>query len=161
MAIKNETVNSTNLGDNEIGNISTWSIPKMISLVKSTFCSNGFTMVERELLAIKKCKKELEDMRGEVSKLWEENMVLRRKGKSAEERCNRLLEEVNSMHEKEHEIIDLRSKKRELENEKLKVESELEILRKRFEKLDKRVSCLETGFNTVQDKDDSKNNNKI
>ncbi|KAK5794311.1 hypothetical protein PVK06_035533 [Gossypium arboreum] len=51
MAIKNETVNSTDLGDNEIGNISTWSIPKMISLLKSTFCSNDFAMVERELLA--------------------------------------------------------------------------------------------------------------
>ncbi|MBA0871732.1 hypothetical protein Goshw_029469 [Gossypium schwendimanii] len=110
---------------------------------------------------MRKCKKELEDTRGEVSKLREENMVLRRRGKSAEERCNRLSEEVNSMHEKEHEIINLRSKNRELENEKVKVEPELEILRKRFEKLDKRVLCLEIGFNTLQDKDDSKNNNKI
>ncbi|MBA0730822.1 hypothetical protein Golax_020632, partial [Gossypium laxum] len=110
---------------------------------------------------MRKCKKELEDTRGEVSKLREENMVLRRRGKSTEERCNRLSEEVNSMHEKEHEIIDLRSKNLELENEKVKVEPELEILRKRFEKLDKRVLCLETGFNTLQDKDDSKNNNKI
>ncbi|PPD89592.1 hypothetical protein GOBAR_DD13482 [Gossypium barbadense] len=181
MAIKNEIITSTDLGDNEIGNISTWSIPKMISLVKSTFRSNDFAMVERELLAreqkskleieslkqakdsfsykfeeerlekmgfaddLRKCKKELEDMRGEVSKLREENMVLRERGKSAEERCNRLSEEVKGMYEKQHEIINLRSKNCELENEKAKAESELEILRKRFEELDKRVLCLETG----------------
>ncbi|XP_012470484.1 uncharacterized protein LOC105788239 [Gossypium raimondii] len=196
MAIKNEIITSTDLGDNEIGNISTWSIPKMISLVKSTFRSNDFAMVERELLAreqkskleieslkqakdsfsykfeeerlekmgfaddLRKCKKELEDMRGEVSKLREENMVLRERGKSAEERCNRLSEEVKGMYEKQHEIINLRSKNCELENEKAKAESELEILRKRFEELDKRVLCLETGFNTLQDEDDSKNNNR-
>ncbi|MBA0794323.1 hypothetical protein Gohar_018664 [Gossypium harknessii] len=196
MAIKNEVITSTDLGDNEIGNISTWSIPKMISLVKSTFRSNDFAMVERELLAreqkskleieslkqakdsfsykfeeerlekmgfaddLRKCKKELEDMRGEVSKLREENMVLRERGKSAEERCNRLSEEVKGMYEKQHEIINLRSKNCELENEKAKAESELEILRKRFEELDKRVLCLETGFNTLQDEDDSKNNNR-
>ncbi|MBA0643874.1 hypothetical protein Goklo_028126, partial [Gossypium klotzschianum] len=160
MAIKNEIITSTDLGDNEIGNISTWSIPKMISLVKSTFRSNDFAMVERELLAREKCKKELEDMRGEVSKLREENMVLRERGKSAEERCNRLSEEVKGMYEKQHEIINLRSKNCELENEKAKAESELEILRKRFEELDKRVLCLETGFNTLQDEDDSKNNNR-
>ncbi|KAH1114574.1 hypothetical protein J1N35_007952 [Gossypium stocksii] len=197
MAIKNEIITSTDLGDNEIGNISTWSIPKMISLVKSTFRSNDFAMVERELLAreqkskleieslkqakdsfsykfeeerlekmgfaddLRKCKKEVEDMRGEVSKLREENMVLRERGKSAEERCNRLSEEVKGMYEKQHEIINLRSKNCELENEKAKAESELEILRKRFEELDKRVLCLETGFNTLQDEDDSKNNNRI
>ncbi|MBA0707518.1 hypothetical protein Goshw_014356 [Gossypium schwendimanii] len=196
MAIKNEIITSTDLGDNEIGNISSWSIPKMISLVKSTFRSNDFAMVERELLAreqkskleieslkqakdsfsykfeeerlekmgfaddLRKCKKELEDMRGEVSKLREENMVLRERGKSAEERCNRLSEEVKGMYEKQHEIINLRSKNCELENEKAKAESELEILRKRFEELDKRVLCLETGFNTLQDEDDSKNNNR-
>lgn len=196
MAIKNEIITSTDLGDNEIGNISTWSIPKMISLVKSTFRSNDFAMVERELLAreqkskleieslkhakdsfsykfeeerlekmgfaddLRKCKKELEDMRGEVSKLREENMVLRERGKSAEERCNRLSEEVKGMYEKQHEIINLRSKNCELENEKAKAESELEILRKRFEELDKRVLCLETGFNTLQDEDDSKSNNR-
>ncbi|KAA3457050.1 sarcolemmal membrane-associated protein [Gossypium australe] len=197
MAIKNEIITSTDLGDNEIGNISTWSIPKMISLVKSTFRSKDFAMVEKELLArehkskleieslkqekdsfsykfeeerlekmgfaddLRKCKKELEDMRGEVSKLREENMVLRERGKSAEERCNRLSEEVKGMYEKQHEIINLRSKNCELENEKAKAESELEILRKRFEELDKRVLCLETGFNTLQDEDDSKNNNRI
>ncbi|KAK5846035.1 Keratin, type II cytoskeletal 73 [Gossypium arboreum] len=197
MAIKNEIITSTDLGDNEIGNISTWSIPKMISLVKSTFRSNDFAMVEKEFLAreqkskleieslkqakdsfsykfeeerlekmgfaddLRKCKKELEDMRGEVSKLREENMVLRERGKSAEERCNRLSEEVKGMYEKQHEIINLRSKNCELENEKAKAESELEILRKRFEELDKRVLCLETGFNTLQDEDDSKNNNRI
>lgn len=196
MAIKNEIITSTDLGDNEIGNISTWSIPKMISLVKSTFRSNDFAMVERELLAreqkskleieslkhakdsfsykfeeerlekmgfaddLRKCKKEWEDMRGEVSKLREENMVLRERGKSAEERCNRLSEEVKGMYEKQHEIINLRSKNCELENEKAKAESELEILRKRFEELDKRVLCLETGFNTLQDEDDSKSNNR-
>ncbi|MBA0552206.1 hypothetical protein Golob_023038, partial [Gossypium lobatum] len=196
MAIKNEIITSTDLGDNEIGNINSWSIPKMISLVKSTFRSNDFAMVERELLAreqkskleidsvkqakdsfsykfeeerlekmgfaddLRKCKKELEDMRGEVSKLREENMVLRERGKSAEERCNRLSEEVKGMYEKQHEIINLRSKNCELENEKAKAESELEILRKRFEELDKRVLCLETGFNTLQDEDDSKNNNR-
>ncbi|TYH79985.1 hypothetical protein ES332_D03G102300v1 [Gossypium tomentosum] len=196
MAIKNEIITSTDLGDNEIGNISTWSIPKMISLVKSTFRSNDFAMVERELLAreqkskleieslkqakdsfsykfeeerlekmgfaddLRKCKKEWEDMRGEVSKLREENMVLRERGKSAEKRCNRLSEEVKGMYEKQHEIINLRSKNCELENEKAKAESELEILRKRFEELDKRVLCLETGFNTLQDEDDSKSNNR-
>ncbi|MBA0759455.1 hypothetical protein Gotri_022341, partial [Gossypium trilobum] len=58
----------------------------------------------------------------------------------------------------EHKIIDLISKNCKLENEKAKTESNLEILRKRFEELHKRVSCLETDFNTLQDEDDSKNN---
>ncbi|MBA0792385.1 hypothetical protein Gohar_016885 [Gossypium harknessii] len=191
MAIKNEIVNSIDLGDNEIGNISTWSIPKMISLAKSIFRSNDFAMVKRKLLArkqkskleiesleqvkdsfsykfeeerlekmgfannLRKCKKELEDTRDEVSKLREE---VRGRGKFAEEKYKKLLEEVESMYEKEHEIINLISKNCKLENEKAKTESNLEILRKRFEELDKRVSCLETNFNTLQDEDDSKNN---
>ncbi|KAA3467243.1 sarcolemmal membrane-associated protein [Gossypium australe] len=96
-----------------------------------------------------------------VSKLREENMVLRGRGKFAEERYKRLLEEVESIYEKEHEIIDLISKNCKLENEKTKTESNLDILRKRFEELDKRVSCLETDFNTLRDEDDSKNNNGI
>ncbi|MBA0606842.1 hypothetical protein Godav_019244 [Gossypium davidsonii] len=191
MAIKNEIVNSIDLGDNEIGNISTWSIPKIIYLAKSIFRSNDFAMVERKLLArkqkskleiesleqvkdsfsykfeeeglekmgfannLRKCKKELEDTRDEVLKLREE---VRGRGKFAEENYKRLFEEVESMYEKEHEIIDLISKNCKLENEKAKTESNLEILRKRFEELDKRVSCLETDFNTLQDEDDSKNN---
>ncbi|TYI96924.1 hypothetical protein E1A91_D01G108400v1 [Gossypium mustelinum] len=178
MVIKNKIVNSIDLGDNEIGNISTWSIPKMIYLAKSIFRSNDFTMLEIESLEqvkdsfsykfeeeglekmgfannLRKCKKELEDTRDEVLKLWEE---VRGRGKFVEENYKRLLEEVESMYEKEHEIIDLISKNCKLENEKAKTESNLEILRKRFEELDKRVSCLETDFNTLQDEDDSKNN---
>ncbi|TYH87326.1 hypothetical protein ES332_D01G109900v1 [Gossypium tomentosum] len=178
MVIKNEIVNSIDLGDNEIGNISTWSIPKMIYLAKSIFRSNDFTMLEIESLEqvkdsfsykfeeeglekmgfannLRKCKKELEDTRDEVLKLREE---VRGRGKFVEENYKRLLEEVESMYEKEHEIIDLISKNCKLENEKAKTESNLEILRKRFEELDKRVSCLETDFNTLQDEDDSKNN---
>ncbi|KAH1121375.1 hypothetical protein J1N35_004535 [Gossypium stocksii] len=74
-------------------------------------------------------------------------MVLRERGKFAKERYKRLLEEVET-------------KNCKLENEKAKTESNLEILRKRFEELE-RVSCLETDFNTLQDEDDSKNNNGI
>ncbi|MFQ6641727.1 hypothetical protein Gotur_015674 [Gossypium turneri] len=57
---------------------------------------------------LKKYKKELEDTSGEVSKLWEENMVLRGRGKHAKERCNRFSEEVKNMYEKEHRTMDLR-----------------------------------------------------
>ncbi|KAH1063309.1 hypothetical protein J1N35_028296 [Gossypium stocksii] len=79
-------------------------------------------------------------------------MVLRGRGKHAKERCNRFSEEMKNMYEKEHRIMDLRSKNRMLENEKAEVES------KSFVELDKRVSCLKTGFNTLQDEDDSNNN---
>ncbi|MFQ6665502.1 hypothetical protein Gotur_032218 [Gossypium turneri] len=99
---------------------------------------------------MKKYKKELEDTWGEVSKLWEENMVLRGRGKHAKERCNRFSEEVKNMYKKEHRIMDLRSKNCKLENEKAKAKS--------FEELDKRVSCLKTSFNTLQDEDNSNNN---
>ncbi|KAK8648235.1 hypothetical protein V6N13_128995 [Hibiscus sabdariffa] len=106
---------------------------------------------------LRKCKKEIEEMRSEASKLKVENFVLRGKEKSAEERCMRLSEEAKSVREKEHEIIDLKGKNCELECAKAKAESEMEILRVRFQELDKRVSNLESGLTMLGEEDDDKN----
>ncbi|XP_021296165.1 uncharacterized protein LOC110425573 [Herrania umbratica] len=107
---------------------------------------------------LKKCKKECEEMRNAVSKLREENMVLRKREKSAEERCKKLLEEVKRIGEKDKEMIDLRSRNCELECEKAKAENEMEILRKRFEELDKRVSSLESDLRFLSNQEDLKDN---
>ncbi|KAK9004740.1 hypothetical protein V6N11_042197 [Hibiscus sabdariffa] len=110
---------------------------------------------------LRKCKKETEEMRSEASKLKVENFVLRGKEKSTEERCRRLSEEVKSMREKEHEIIDLKGRNCELECAKAKAESEMEILRVRFQELDKRVSNLESGLTMLGDEDEAKNQKGI
>ncbi|GMJ10020.1 hypothetical protein HRI_004671200 [Hibiscus trionum] len=110
---------------------------------------------------LRKCKNEVDEMRSEVSKLKVENFVLRGKEKSAEERLKRLSEEVKSMREKDHEIIDLKGKNCELECAKAKAESEMEMLRVRFKELDERVSNLESGLTMLGEEDGSKNQNGI
>ncbi|XP_022738748.1 uncharacterized protein LOC111291337 [Durio zibethinus] len=107
---------------------------------------------------LRKCKKECEEMRSTMSKLREENMVLREREKLAEERCKNLLEEVKRIGEKDKVMIDLRSRNCELECARAKAEGEMEILRKRFEELDKRVLNLETDLPLLRDQEDSKSN---
>ncbi|XVF13015.1 hypothetical protein REPUB_Repub08aG0170800 [Reevesia pubescens] len=176
-----------NLGENEDGNISSWSVSRLISLLNSTFRSKDFAKVEAVLVAreektkleieklnldkneerldkmslqteLRKYKKECEEMRNAMSKLREENMVLQEREKLAEERCNNLWEKVKIMGEKEHEMIDLRSTNCELEYAKAKAEGEMEILRKRFEELDKRVFNLEGDLPFLRAQADLKSN---
>ena len=107
---------------------------------------------------LRKCKKECEEMRNTVSKLREENMVLREREKQAEGRCKNLLEEVKRIGEEEKIMIDLRSKNCELECARAKAEGELEILKQRFEELDKRVLNLEGDLPLLRDQEDLKSN---
>ncbi|XP_039037180.1 uncharacterized protein LOC120174369 [Hibiscus syriacus] len=119
--------------------------------------SNKFDEIRLEKMGLaeelKKCTTEVEEMRSELSRLRVENMALRRKEKSAEERCERLTEELKLMREKDHEIIDLKAKNRELECAKAKAESEMEIMRSRFQELDKRVYTIENGLTIGADED--------
>ncbi|XWS61661.1 hypothetical protein CRYUN_Cryun07bG0145300 [Craigia yunnanensis] len=107
---------------------------------------------------LRKCKKECEEMRNTVSKLREENMILREREKQAEGRCKNLLEEVKRIGEKEKIMIDLRSRNYELECARAKAEGELEILKQRFEELDKRVLNLEGDLPLLRDQEDLKSN---
>ncbi|XVF10458.1 hypothetical protein REPUB_Repub07fG0184700 [Reevesia pubescens] len=107
---------------------------------------------------LKKYKEECEEMKVAVLKLRDENMVLREMRMSAEETCNKLLEKVRRMGEKEHDMIDLRSRNCELECAKAKSEVEIKILKKRFEEFDKRVLNLESDLPLLKDQQDSRSN---
>ncbi|XP_022733274.1 uncharacterized protein LOC111287197 [Durio zibethinus] len=107
---------------------------------------------------LRKCKKECEEMRNTVSKLREENMVLREREKQAKERCNNLLEEVKRIGEEDKIMIDLRSRNCEVECARAKAEGELEILRNRFEELDNRVLNLESDLPLLRNQEDLMSN---
>ncbi|XVE58010.1 hypothetical protein DITRI_Ditri04bG0135900 [Diplodiscus trichospermus] len=185
---------SADLGENEEGNISNWSVSKLISSLKYAFRPKDFTKVEAVLVEredklkleietlkqlkdsffrkyeeeklyemslednLRKCKKECEEMRNTMSKLREENMVLSEREKQAEERCKNLLEEVKRIGEQEKIMIDLRSRNCELECARAKAEGEAEILKKRFEELEKRVLNLESDLPLLRDREDLTSN---
>lgn len=190
----NGGTDSADLVESEDGNISNWSVSKLIYSLKSTFRPKDFAKVEAVLLAredkskseigtlkqlkdsffykyeeerldkmsledeLRKCKKECEEMRNTVSKLREENMVLREREKLAEERCENLLEEVKRIGVEGKIMIDLRSRNCELECARAKAEGELDLLRKRFEELDERVLNLEGDLPLLRDQEDLKSN---
>ncbi|XVE64727.1 hypothetical protein DITRI_Ditri07aG0124700 [Diplodiscus trichospermus] len=188
----NGGTDSADMGEKEDGNISNWSVSRLISSLRYAFRPKDFAKVESVLVAreeksklevetlkqqkdsffykseeerlekmsladeLEKCKKDCEEMGDALSKLRGENMVLREREKSAEEMCNKLLEELKIKGEKEKGMIDLKSRNFELESAKATAEAEVGILRKRNEELNQRLLLLEIDIPSLRNQEDSK-----
>ncbi|KAE8056045.1 hypothetical protein FH972_012844 [Carpinus fangiana] len=124
------------------------SISELISTLRIAYRSKSFDRVEAKLVAREtRLKREIEDAKKENALLKDALDVAREKERRAEERYEKLLEEMKKgQQEEKSALFELRRKNCELECAIAKAESNAEFWKSRFGEFEIRISKLEEDY---------------